>query len=116
MLLALILLLGFLKNAQLVVPIGFQGIGAQSGPGTPECLPEQSIKRVQPWARMFVLEHGNLLPEGEDLNCKFTLTKEENAERGEEVEGKSQHEADVAAHITVLVDRYPLRRPRAVSC
>lgn len=80
------------------------------GPGAAQGSPEQAIKRVQPWARMFAVEHGDLLPEGEDLNCKFTSTNKENAERGEEVEGKSQHKADVVAHITVLVDRYPLRR------
>ena len=35
---------------------------------------------------------------------------------GEQVEGKSQHEADVVEHITVLVDRYPLPRSRAADC
>ena len=67
------------------------------GPQTAQGRPEQPVKGVQLWARPFASEHGNLLSEGENLNCSVMPTAEENAERAQEREDEFDHEHMVVA-------------------
>jgi hypothetical protein len=56
------------------------------GPHAAQGRREQPVKGVQLWARPFAFEHGDLLPEGEDLNYSVNPTAEEDAERAQERE------------------------------
>ncbi len=67
------------------------------GPHPAEGRPEQPVKAVQLWARPFAFEHGNLLSEGEDLNCSVMLAAEEDADSGQERSGEFEHEPYVVA-------------------
>jgi hypothetical protein len=62
------------------------------GPNTAQGRPEQPVRAVQLWARPLAFEHGDLLPEGEDLNYSVMPTAEEDAERAQEREDELDHE------------------------
>ena len=55
---------------------------APARPEITECRPEESIPRVQHWARAFAFEHGDLLPQGKDFknpeawSWNFTVERE----------------------------------------
>jgi hypothetical protein len=66
------------------------------GPSRPDAAqgsPEQSVQLTQPWARPFPLEHGDLLPQGEDLQRSVMPTAEENAPRGDESKDELEHQS-----------------------
>ena len=47
---------------------------------------------AQLWPRPFAFEHGNLLSEGEDLNCRVMPTAEEDSDSGQESTDEFEHE------------------------
>jgi hypothetical protein len=49
---------------------------------------EQAVGRVQHRPGMFLLEHGDLLPQGKDLEGSICTTAEEDADHGEEGENE----------------------------
>ncbi len=53
-----------------------------SGPDTTQASPEQPVQRIQPRARPFSVEHGELLPQGEDLDCSVLPSAEEDSGSG----------------------------------
>jgi hypothetical protein len=59
--------------------------------------PEKPVQGVQLWARSFAFEHGDLLPEGQDLNCSVMPTAEEDAKRAQERKDGFDHEHTVVA-------------------
>jgi hypothetical protein len=67
------------------------------GPHTAQGRPEQPVKGVQLWARPSPLEHGDLLSEGEDLNCSVMPTAEEDSDSGQESKDEFEHELYVVA-------------------
>ena len=67
------------------------------GPHAAQGRPEQPVKGVQLCAWPFAFEHGNLLPEGEDLNCSVMPTAEEDSNSGQENKDGFEHEFYVVA-------------------
>ena len=55
-----------------------------AGPTPAECCPEQPVQGVQLWAWPFPLQHGDLLPEGEDFEGGIASTAEEDSDGDEE--------------------------------
>jgi hypothetical protein len=53
-----------------------------TGPATMESNPEDPAQPVQLGSRTLVFEHGDLLPQGEDLESVITSGLNERAERG----------------------------------
>ena len=64
---------------------------------TAQGRPEKPIKGVQLWPRPFAFEHGNLLSEGEDLNCSVMPTAEEDSDSGQESKDEFEHKLYVVA-------------------
>jgi len=61
-------------------------------PKAAEQNPKHSILDSQPRARLFSLEHAQLLTEGKDLKAEVVAGAEECAEAGKEANGKWNHE------------------------
>ena len=53
---------------------------------------EQTVQLIQPRARPLPLEHGDLLPQCEELNCSVMPAAEKDSERTEERKGEIDHE------------------------
>jgi hypothetical protein len=62
------------------------------GPDSAQGGPEQPVQPLQPRARPFPLEHGDLVPQGEDLHCSVMPTAEEDSDCGEESKDEFEHE------------------------
>ena len=67
------------------------------GPDVAQGGPKQPVQGVQLWTWPSPLEDGDLLPEGEDLNCSVMPTAEEDSDSGQERDGEFEHEAYVVA-------------------
>jgi hypothetical protein len=64
-----------------------------TGPATTEGNPEDPVPPVQWGSRTLAFEHGDLLPQGEDLESVITSGLKERAERGKAREDRfDQHE------------------------
>lgn len=62
------------------------------GPDPAQGRPEQPVKLIQPRTRLLPLEHGDLLPQGENLNCSAVPTEDEDSDSGREGSGEFEHE------------------------
>jgi len=54
--------------------------------------PEQPVDLIQPRTRTQPLEHGDLLPQGEDLKCSVVPIAEEDSDSGQESKDEFEHE------------------------
>jgi len=57
-----------------------------------ECHPEESVPGVQSGPRAFPFEHGDLLPEGKDLEGRITSTAKEGSDSHKERKNDMEHE------------------------
>jgi hypothetical protein len=62
------------------------------GPDAAQGRPEQPAQRIQPRTRPFPLERGDLLPQGEYLDCSVMPTAEEDLGGGQLSNGEFEHE------------------------
>jgi hypothetical protein len=62
------------------------------GPDAAQGRPEKPVQLIQPRTRPLPLEHRDLLPQGEDLNCSVMPTAEEDSDSGQESNGEFEHE------------------------
>jgi hypothetical protein len=51
---------------------------APTGPETTQGRPKPSVKGIHSWSRLFPMEHGKLLPQGQDLQSVVSPTAEEH--------------------------------------
>ena len=65
---------------------------APARPEITECRPEESIPRVQHWARAFAFEHGDLLSQGKDFKSRIASALEEDADDREHGQDEFTHE------------------------
>ena len=63
-----------------------------TGPAAAQCDPEQAIQRPYGRPGALAFEHGELLSEGEDFQCRFSAREKENADSGEEGADEGDHE------------------------
>jgi hypothetical protein len=82
-----------------------------AGPVAAERGPEESVQRVQYWARPFAFEHGDLLSEGEDLKSGVAATAEEDAKDREDGEDEFGHEITLITRRNVA---FPLGNSREI--
>jgi len=54
-----------------------------TGPDTAQADPEQPVQRIQPSARLFSFEHGELLPRRKHLDCVVLSSRKEDSHGGE---------------------------------
>ena len=69
-------------------------------PSRPDLLqggPEQTIQAVQCRPRPFPFEDSNLLPEGEDFQCRISTTTEEDADGRQECRYDAEHDSTFVA-------------------
>ena len=62
-----------------------------TGPDTAQASPEQPVQQIQPRARAFPLEYGELLPQRKDLNCVVLSSSEEDSHGGEGNQDEFKH-------------------------
>jgi len=64
-------------------------------PETAQCSPEQPIKGVQRWTWPLALQHGELLAQGERLECRVPTSAEEDPDRGQEGQDEFDHNSSL---------------------
>jgi len=62
-----------------------------TGADTAQANPEQPVQRIQSRARPSSLEHGELLPQGKDLDCSVLSSAEEDLHGGEGTQDEFKH-------------------------
>jgi hypothetical protein len=65
---------------------------APAGPTTAESRPEEAVPGIQKRPRSITFQYGDLLPEGEDFECRVAPTPEEDADHGEDGQDEFGHE------------------------
>ena len=90
----------------------YQDLGPP-GPDAAQGSPEQPVQLIQPRTRPFPLEHGDLLPQGEDLQSSVMPTAEEDSNSGQKSKGEFEHELTVVTWRNVAL---ATQRLRTASC